>query len=403
MATCGWPLLDSLRGKIIVTVHAGNWNDVTTTEASYDLYAGPNSSAALGRAAFLAPLRFVNAWPYEQPAFGGLANHVNVVMHTEGGEPWKVQELLQDFPGAIVRAPGTNDFTTFYNDAAAAIYPWIQTDRYDWHADGFARTDNALGYPFCPLGVAAPDCRYGAHALEHARERRALLEMTVRSGDIWDTGDDFAFAPSWVAQPTQSNTWTAFVSNASNGNVHHWAKGCLMARHDFSRESPYFAVCRAGDEEELFVQYRTFGCGGPCGTARRAASLGQGIRGEEATFVRLDVWPAGGGASYAQGYASADGVSWQQLGAPVWFQQELGLQGLAASSNDPNKSNADGTPTRFLFGNVRRNGNRQTFGLTPVVYKEGGVLKTAEALAGGLTIGNVVSSSYADLSYYGEL
>ncbi|RJS21924.1 hypothetical protein DRW03_16485 [Corallococcus sp. H22C18031201] len=403
VATCGWPLLETLRGKILVTLHAGNWNGVNYAEESYDLYAGPNSSAALGRTAFLAPLKFVNGWLYDVPPFAGLANNPGVVMHTEGGTPWRAVLLRDAFPGAVIRASGTNDFDTFNNAAAAQVYPWLQTDLFDWHANPLVRTDNALGYPFCPIGVLGLDCRTQPHALSTQRERRSLLEMTVRSGDIWGTWDDFVFAPSWKANPAERTQWTAFISDASNGNVHEWAKGCLMARNSFDANSPYYAVCRAGDNKQLFVQYRTFGCSGPCGTARAEASLAQGIQAEEATFVRLDVWPAGNGASFAQGYGSVDGVSWQAMGPTVWFQQELGLQGLAASSHDPNKLNADGSPTRFLFGNVLRNGNRQTFGFTPVYSLENGVKKQAEPLASAFFVGNVVSGTTTDLSYYGEV
>jgi len=210
-------------------------------------------------------------------------------------------------------------------------------------------------------------------------------------------------AASWSIQVGQTNTWTAFISDASDANVHPWAKGCLMARYQLTPDSPYYAICRAGDDQELFIQYRSFGCSGTCGTAQTFASLGHNMQGEDATFVKLVVWSDGSGGQWALGYGSADGASWQAIGTPIHFPQELVLQGIAANSNVPNHPNADGTPTRFLFGNLARNDVRQAFGFTPVRYRESGVLKTAEPLATGLTTGNVVSARFVDRSYFGDL
>jgi|GEM_PF-5784670 len=403
VATCGWPLLDGLRGRILVTVHAANIVvPPNHAEDSYNLYAGPNSADATKRVAFLAPLKFINSWPTTPPAFGDLASNPGVVMHTDGSA-WATGLLLQQFPHHVVRAPLSNTGAAFVNAAAAQVFSWIQTDAFDFHANPQIRTENALGYPFCPIGVVGANCQLPGHALGNAKERQHLLAIDVRSGDIAGTSDDLAMAASFGVVAGQTNTWTAFISNASNDNVHPWAKGCLMARYQLTPDSPYYAICRAGDDKELFIQYRSFGCNGTCGTAQAFASLGHNMQGEDATFVKLRVWSDGSGGQWTQGFGSVDGASWQGIGSPVHFPQELVLQGIAASSNVPGHSNADGTPTRFLFGNVKRNSVRQVFGFAPVRYRDGGAIRTAEPLATGLTTGNVPLSSFVDRSYFGDL
>src|SRR5262249_37227746 len=147
---------------------------------------------------------------------------------------------------------------------------------------------------------------------------------------------------------------------------------------------------RAGDEEELFIQYRAASCDGTCGTARAAANLAQGIQAEDATFVRLELTPEAGGV-VAQGYGSVDGQSWQAIGNPVRFQQDLPLQGTAVSSTGPEAGNADGTPTRFYFGNLKKDNTRYTFD---------SFNRTAR-LTEFSKVGDVAMAERLDLSYFG--
>jgi hypothetical protein len=383
---CGWPTLDELRGKIIIATFAANWNSSTHAEDSSWYYAGPSNAVAEARAAFVAPLHFTDTGaPYP----GLQANHWAVI-NTEVFDPQNARAVRQLFPGSIIRSADRDDPTDFY--AGQDDFNYILTERIDLHSDPWARSHNQFGYPFCPRGVHATMC-YGdpQQPLANKKEIAHSLAIDVRSGDIWDSHDDFAFAFSYL--PTGGgDTLSAFVSDASDDNVHHWAKGCVMARADASPTSPYYAVCRAGDDEELFIQYRSYGCNGTCGTGHDYASLGHGIQGEDATYVKLSIWPNGSGGVMVQGYGSADGANWQAIGSPQNFPTDLPMKGIAASSNDPNHSNADGTPTRYVFGNVMRGGQRFGFDAraqtTAFTNKQG--------------VGNAPYTRFTDLSYFGD-
>src|SRR5262249_19754359 len=122
-------------------------------------------------------------------------------------------------------------------------------------------------------------------------------------------------------------------------------------------------ICRHGDNHEIAIHWRPDTCGGPCGTWNDEAHLGGtlgGIDGEDAIFMKLDVRPLSIGTGVvARGYASLNGRDWQLVGAPVTFRTTyLTLQGIAASSNDPNFVTRDGQAPKFLFGNVMKNGVR---------------------------------------------
>jgi len=398
VTTCGWPTLAELRGRILFTVHGWTWVDHVGQNPGERAilvdYGGESTAVAQSRAAFIAPLKLHEHDPSE------LASRPWIVFHTEVfGDPSSLAYLRSLWPGHVWRSPDKDDASSFHE--AQTSHNFILTDHVSFHhdVDRHARTHNRFGYPFCPIGVVGEAC-WGqhTHALSETRERAHLLAIDVRSGDIWDQHDNFAFAFT-NAPVGAGRTWSAFLSNASDSphwtwesGIHHWAKGCLMARASLDPSAPYYAVCRAGDEEQLFIQYRSFGCSGPCGTAHASASLDHGIQAEDAIFVKLVLGPQPGGGVWAQGYGSSDGVDWQPIGAPALFPYDLPFQGLAAASNEPGAGFSDGTPTRYYFGNVLKDGVRQTFDLFP----------GTDTLPGYAHVGNVTSSSRTDFSYFGR-
>jgi hypothetical protein len=390
--TCGWPTLRELRGRILITLHAYTTigHDVTKLNPGVRAimqYGLGDAPLAQSRVAFLAPLFLTAGEQWEETVLA----HPEVVFHTEvKAAPRFMSRLHDTFPGHIFRSDDRPDETTFH--VAQMSHNFVLTDHVSFHQQGYARTHNRFGYPFCPVGVMGADCWTSDHALASTREIQHLVALEVRSGDLGGMRDSFAFG--YEDTPTvAASTWSAFVSGSSDSprvagerGVDHWAKGCLMARADLGDDSPYYAVCRAGDEEELFVQYRTGDS-----TARASASLAHGIEAEDAIFVRLELVPEGSGV-VAQGYGSADGHDWQPIGGPVRFSRDLRLQGVAASSYQHQASNADGTPTRFYFGNLKKNDTRYSF-------SKFARTKVLPELA---RVGEVGFARRLDLSYFGR-
>jgi hypothetical protein len=76
----------------------------------------------------------------------------------------------------------------------------------------------------------------------------------------------------------------------------------------------------------------------------------------------------------AEGLGSLDLRRWQRIGDPVEFPVWLGLQGLAACSNEPNYVTKDRHNPMFFFGNVKKNGVRYFRTSFPKVGRIGDVV-----------------------------
>ena len=226
---CGWPTLDELRGKIIVATLASNFtgrSDTGHSEDALSLYA----SQANTRAAFIAPLHLTD----HPPDYPGLTRNTYVVFNTEVFDPGNAHNVREKFPGMLLRSADRGNSAAFAE--AQDDFNFILPDPVSYYQAPWSRTHNQYGYPFCPLGVHGNICWAGRHALSDKHERAHTLAIDVRSSDVDHMHDDFAFARSMFGPEVVS--WTAFVLDASDDNVHHWAKGCLMARREGTPESP---------------------------------------------------------------------------------------------------------------------------------------------------------------------
>src|SRR5262245_4648629 len=403
VALCGWPTAAERRGKFVVTIH--EFNEVKRRFGVTDLLGLEGrmfqyvdfGRAATARVGFIAPLfRWVSddllrSVPYavfatelkNDPALPDLTAQIlfgfNLV---ESGNYGVSPLVIHGLPG-FARAAQIRAGSGFRHmilrsadtgaDAASFAAPelvsmnFMLTDKLNWQADFYARTHNAFLYPLCPAGVVGSDCWTATHAASDLREREHLLELDVRSGDIDGTADSFVFAHEAVPTPV-STRWTTLVSGASNtDDVAEHAKGCLMARRSITSTAPFFAVCRHGDDEQLQVHYRT--CEG-CAVVNAFANLPQapyvGMKAEDAAFVMLRLDPLETGAVVARGYGSmGPNGPWQAIGGPVTFASWLPLQGIAASSYQPDYGPRDGQPPHFLFANPTKNGVRYFQGPIP--------------------------------------
>ena len=381
---CGWPTTDELRGRIVFDVLAYNeqacetWLGGTlkrslTARALTEDYA-PNQAVAEGRVAFAAPL---DRWWSDD-----LMRGQNwVVVHTEVSRDRAVAiRQSEELRNHILRSPQADDASTFSSYQAAG-FNLINTDQVSILDTPWADTANPDGYPFCPRGLVGGACT-GASATAGRREVGTLFDLRAASGDLDHEEDGFVLRALYRPIAGQSSvSYSGYISSPSNRGIHGWAKGCLMARMNSSPSSPYYAICKAGDDHELSAQYRAY-CSG-CGTDHIEASLGHGFDGEDAAFARIDLGPLAGGGVWAQGYGSADGGhSWQPIGPRRDFPVDLPLQGITASSNDPGFRGPQGSIARFLFGGLLQNGRTVQ----------------ASELSQYLSIGRVDQRYFADLS-----
>jgi calcium-dependent phosphoinositide phospholipase C len=350
LPNCLWPRLAELRGKFIfvmMNVRGGNYYR--------------NSKEAMNRLAFT--LRTGENSPGEEigdndTLFYGVAardSHYfyqkNLITRSEHDNLGTVGINVGN-PGLRFGVDDSNTARLF----ARSDTNLISTNKINEHSEPFSKTHNNLGFPFRCVN-ALPHCEADSVA-----ENTGTIELHVRSGDIDKRSDNFLFLfNNYSTSTLGTHTWSTFVSVASSEISEKWSKGCLMARQSAAPDSPYFAVCRAADDKELFVQVRSDGCRGSCGTVHTSANLENSMANppsnsflyEEAAFIKLEVTTDAHGA-HPRAYVSLDGKEWKFLLADNrldwFFPHGLPLQGLAASSNTVVNRNADGSPIRFVFG-----------------------------------------------------
>jgi hypothetical protein len=354
---CTWPSLEELRGKFILLI----MND----ESYFDGHDG------LGFRLYTEPGEISDQLLF----YGSPASTAN---------DYFAQNL-------IARAQHWSTETGKYGADSAATWASfvvsnaqiMSTNRINEHEHPFATTRNAFGYPFrCAPGAAS--CN-----LQDARESTNSFELSVRSGAIGGSFDSFVFLAQERPAGAQSGIWSAMISTASS-DVSTSASGCLMARESLDPSSPHFAICKAADTNGLFVQLRSAGCNGPCGTARQGANMHDFVGGEileeDAAFVRLRIVEQPWGAEvFAEG--SFDRIHWNPIvveGRTDWpFPNGLRFQGLAASSDNTSNRNDDASPYRFVFADVSRSASLED------VMSEGARLSGPTAFPLWVNVGSV--------------
>lgn len=330
-AACGWPLLEDLRGKFLFVL--------TGSDSRLYAYSGSDATAD-SRSAFIAP-------GLSSAAQVGVRSYVVFYNMSDSN-----RHLGDDVQSAhfVGRAYYIND-SGKWSDAVRYRVNHIATDKVNYHQDSWARTHNALGWPFeCFL----EDCGKRAPTDN-------VITLNAKSDDIWGSSDSFGF----LYDKDQSNgTWTALASSVSS-HTEDWSKGCVMARASLSAKSAYLAICKPGDDHKLRVQYRkSFGSS----TSRTDIDLGRAATDEGITlddesrlFLKLRVSDSG---KCATGYGSYGGDTWVAIKS-FCFSDRLAYQGLAASSHNTGKW------IKFHFSGVTKNGAAKAdvvnfYHLTPV-------------------------------------
>lgn len=305
---CDWPLLDDLRGKVLVEL---------TGASHLDAYAGSDAEAA-GRVAFVAR---------DVSSAADVSNAPNRAVFYNLDVADRAVAADVRAAGFVSRVYGVNssgDWTSVKGYGANQL----ATDKVNFEVDSWAKTHNSRGFPFsCQSGVAG--C-----SLSSADEELDLLLLKVDSGDIWGSSDSFAFLYDTFGA-NQLHTWEAGVAT-ENSHIEDYGKGCLMARSAATAGAMYLAVCRPADVHEARVQVRTSNGGNT--TAYNVDLTPAGLEMDESSVWHLRLQVRG---ACARGSASADGTTWTTI-AERCFNRQLVVQGIAASSH------SDGTH-RYVF------------------------------------------------------
>ena len=312
---CDWPTLSSLRGRFIFVL-TGNDGRLFT-------YAGSDAEAA-GRSAFIA--RGLGSTDLidddSQVVFFNMRN---------GGDNERAGVVAD--AGFVSRIYNLNDEGAWAGAVANRAHH-LATDMVNFHEDVWARTHNALGWPFEVIDGDTPEMA------EIAR----TLSVEVSSDDIWNKKDDFVFLYQELDQT--AGEWSTSVSTP-NSHVNQWAKGCLMARADLSEGAANFAVCRPADRHKLRIQWRP-----EAGEKTHAAEVDivpeDTVDQESLTFIRLVVgaYDEAADETCANGYGSLDGSEWTLIGNKC-IAGELAYQGVATSSHGEDA-------VKFVYTNLSR-------------------------------------------------
>ncbi|MEQ9364427.1 MAG: Ca2+-dependent phosphoinositide-specific phospholipase C, partial [Leptospirales bacterium] len=292
--SCAWPTLNSLKGKWIFVLVAGG-------------YSGDRVGFTPGGTGSIAAVDASSSVFYNQ---GSQDNNVSNYIYNQGFVSRRY--VLDDANG--------------FNSAIAGNIHHIATNRINYRRDGWSKTHNALGWPFRCLV-----------ACDVFAEAETVLGIEVNSEDIWGRDDHFAFA--YQDRGGANGRWIASVTGASS-HIDQWAKGCLMARANTASNSPYFAVCRPGDNRRIRIQWRD-NFGNNSGASETNINHAGGLDQPNLTFMKMDVYDNG---RCAAGFGSPDGERWTSIGSRC-FNHTLALQGASGSSHG-------NVGVRHLFSNL---------------------------------------------------
>ncbi len=284
---CRWPTLDSLRGRLIFVITSG-------ANGYLGDLKNPAAFVATGDVVTNPTIFFGN--------FGNSGSGFGDADWQHGAEVNGAHFVSRIYYNCVPIPCGI-DSPDIWNRAVASQFHHLATNHVNDDQAPWNRTHNIRGYPFCPLAVQPCDQQFLGQ-VEGGGLAGRLYALTVRSGDLevgTSTTDNFGFVADWKPAPP-AFALSGFVA-APSSDVDDWAKGCLMVRGALDEAAPYYAVCRAADNHGPFVQYRTLGCDGPCGTAHANSPFG-----EDAVFLRLEVTHTGTKTTTMKGFASNGSV-----------------------------------------------------------------------------------------------
>lgn len=365
---CQWPLLSTLRGKIIFVVTGGDDHADEYVGFQPAKCHGPietcESSWVVRRAFATYDHDHVTSKHYDPNSnpYGFDRRPWEVFFNQDHGDSDNVftsqcsswpddcnktmQKIILD-KHLIGRSYGTNEEDE-WNSQVKLDVQLIGTDRVNdaGNAYPFAFTHGKNGFPFqCGL---SPGKQCGTTA--ELREN-PIFNFTVQTDDMDHGGDpdSIAFAERRDESDAPYSVEVLVPSSWTEG----WAKGCLMARSNRGAKAAYFAVCRPANTHRLQVQWRKSNgddakaagydddvdVDSQLEPAVRSATTGDysgnGIPKEESiSFIKFT---SSNHSKTFKAFASRDEVTWFQIGHTESFDQSLVFKGISATSHGSDK------------------------------------------------------------------
>ena len=360
---CQWPLLASLRGKVLFVVTGGDSRADQYTRSGRDwlarrafaTYDHKTINSRHARTWDAAHKKWVidNPQGYDLHPWEVIFN----VYYSDSGNvfttdcaKWpqdchKPLQAILNEKHLVGRSFGTNsegDWNTQKNLRVQII----GTDRVNESAYPYATTHGEQGFPFQCALTSGDAC-----GTEVESRGSPVFNFTVSTEDInnGSDADSMAFAER---QDAADKDWSVQVSVPSSW-VADWAKGCLMARQDRANRAAYFAVCRTANTERLQVQWRSDGGGkaeaaGYDDDSDVDAQLFPAVRSmskensayngvpkhESPSFVKM---VSAAKSTKFTAFGSRDGSHWYQIGKTRTFKHPLVFKGIAATAHGQNK------------------------------------------------------------------
>jgi hypothetical protein len=398
---CGWPTMQELRGKLILTLHGSYLNNEHYVDdyshrdgrqirnmkifpmASVQGISGASCTGGgvcnWGDHSVFADVLNLDAPDYPGGPFsgdpsahilsfigaGGIVRSYDANSRDEMGKAVRTVRQLPDAPGYnIIASDGLRNMLVNreYSDLTDTV---PRNGPLDWSA-------GCLFSPGLP-GSSANDGFFGFFkgcSLDSLREENSGIFVSAagpRHEEMFDVSDTLAFL--FMTRKSGAGSLRAFVSTRTeeldHGPAYTGDMGCLMARADASNPgAPFFAVCRHrhrnswdSDDQGAWLLYRTMAGGAISSTYYDQPHDGVG-NAEIQNFFRLSHSADGrcwtGFIQSTDDPAPFPGWSEIALAAEVCLPAPLGVIGLATDGGYP-EGRGD-----YLFANVRYNGEYLT-------------------------------------------
>jgi hypothetical protein len=397
---CGWPTMQELRGKLILTLHGSYLNNEDYVDdyshrdgrqirnrkifpmASVQGISGFNCDGGVcnwGDHSVFADVLNLDAIDFPLDPFnldpsthirsfireGGMVRSYDANSRDEMGKAVRTVRRLTDAPGYnIISTDGPRNMLVNheYSDLTDAV---PRNGRLDW-------TAGCLFSPG-PPGSSAEDGFFGFFngcSPDSLREENYGIFVSAagpRHEEMFDVSDTLVFL--FMPRKSGAGNLRAFVSTRTeeldHGPTYTGDMGCLMARADATAPgAPFFAVCRRrhrnswdSNDQGAWLLYRTTAGGAIVSTYYDQPDDGLGTA-EIQNFFRLNHSADGrcwtGFIQSTDDPAPSPGWSEIPLAAEVCFPAPLNVIGLATDGGYP-EDRGD-----YLFANVRYNGEDLT-------------------------------------------